>query len=341
MVSIIIPYHNEGKEFISQTLESIDFTCDITYEVIIVDDGSEVPLEISGIKVLRHERNLGVGQAFDTGVKEAKYDNLFLMGCDVRFVENKWGSLMLSEIENYPESLTCSTTVSLYMDRPEVTFEFSRQLYKYNGATILFLHGHSDTPDRPDNFHSILNAQWLPREYIKLMPPTIDEGDPFAQFLKESCNIEYSRTHSYEVPCILGAFYGCRKSWYQYLDGFWGHKSWGTLEPYISLKSWLFGGSCRTAHIETGHIFKSDGTHKTPFADIAYNKLLVSWLLFNKCDRERLINWLPDHDYIIEAKKMIEGDLSDIFLKREEYRAKIIFSTRNLCKKFNLKFYED
>ena len=340
MTSIIIAYHNEGKEFILETLDSIYSTIDIDdYEIIIVDDCSDVPLELEKVKVIRHSENLGVGRAFDTGVAQAQGDNLFIMGCDVRFADNRWASKMNKEIEAYPKSFTCTSVVSLYLDKPEITFEYSRKLYVYNGATILFLHGHSDNPDMPDKFHSILNAQWLPREYIKLMPPDVlSQGDPFKEFLKEQCNIEYSRSQSYEIPCILGAFYGVKKEWYKYVDGFWGHRQWGTLEPYISLKSWLFGGSCRTCHIETGHLFKSDGTHNTDFVNIAYNKLMVAALLFNYEDNCRLIDWLPKHDYITKAMEKIIENRDILEQKQHEYREKTVFPVSELVKKFNLKF---
>ena len=321
-LSIIMPYHNEGKEFIQQTIDSIKETIDVSYEIIVIDDFSDEPLEMDSVEVIRHKENMGVGAAFDTGVRAARSGNIFLMGCDVRFVKNQWASKMVDDIKKHPDSLICTSVISLWAHEPEVTFEMSRKLYKYNGATILLQHGHKDTPDQPTNFRNIINAQWLPREYLPLRRPgTVD------------------RTDSYEVACILGAAYGTTKKWYKYLDGFWGHKKWGTLEPYISLKCHLFGGKCLTApHIETAHIFKATGTHGTGYEFIAYNKLLVSWLLFSIPDRDRLISYLREYDYVKKAKDMIEDDMEVILKKREEYRKKMKLTIADVVTKFNLRF---
>ena len=321
-LSIIMPVHNEGIDFVSDTVKSIKDSIDISYEIIIIDDHSDIPVSIPDVRIVRHDSNKGVGAAFDTGIKFARSRNIFLMGCDVRFVKNQWASKIVAEIKKHPKSLICTSVVSLWSHEPHITFEQSRRLYKYNGATILLLHGHEDSPDQPDDFRSILNAQWMPREYLPLRRPGV--VDP---------------TECYEIPCILGAAYGVSKKWYKYIDGFWGHKKWGTLEPYISLKCHLFGGKCLTApHIETAHIFKSQGTHDTGFEFIAYNKLLVSWLLFSIPDKDRLIGNLKEHDFVLKAKQMIEDNMQDILRKRNEYKKKTVFGIYDIVKKFNLKF---
>ena len=71
-LSIIFPTHNEGSEFVRETINSIKLTIDIeNYEIIVIDDGSDKP--ISGIEIGNHVyckiQNQGVGAAFDTGMK--------------------------------------------------------------------------------------------------------------------------------------------------------------------------------------------------------------------------------------------------------------------------------
>jgi hypothetical protein len=142
------------------------------------------------------------------------------------------------------------------------------------------------------------------------------------------------------VPFILGAAYGVKKTWYNYIDGFWGHRRWGTLEPYISLKSWLFGGSCMTApHIETGHIFNdTQGRHGTGFEYLAYNSMLVAWLLFGQEDREWLIRHLKNSDFVLKGKEMIKSNLNEICEKRFEYRNKREMTIEEFINKFNINF---
>lgn len=325
-LSIIIPTHNEGIDFVSETVRNIKDTIDVPYEIIIIDDYCDKPIKIPGVKVVRHLSNKGVGAAFDTGVALAKYNSLFLMGCDIRFVKNQWASKMLTDIKEHPKSLICTSVVHLSAGTPDLTFEVSRQNFVYNGATILMAYGKEDW--------NILKAEWLPRE-SRLLKKGLDLSikmlSPYGVIPSES---------SYQVPCILGAAYGVSKQWYNYIDGFWGHRKWGSLEPYISLKSWLFGGDCLTApHIETGHIFNdTQGRHKTGFENLAYNSMLVAWLLFEKEDREWLIRHLQKHEWVVKAKEMIADKRFDIMVKHNEYKKKREMTVNEFITKFNIPF---
>ena len=314
-LSIIIPYHDEGLDFITTTINSIKETIDVDkYEIIIIDDFSSKPLsEIDNVKILRHNKNLGVGAAFDTGVKEAKSDNLFLMGSDIRFIPNNWASKIIEEIKNYPKAFTCTSCVALTTQNLNINER--RLINVANGATILMFHDQKTNPKKDKNFRGIIEAKWLP-------------------------NLKNRDIDSFEIPCILGAAYGVSKEWYNYIDGWWGHKKWGTLEPYISLKSWLFGGSCRTApRIEVGHIFKTRGTHGTNQDVLLYNKMLVATLLFD--DYERLIRFLGVNNDVIEARKLYNDNRKNILKKRKEYSQKITYNYLNYFKRFNIDYRLD
>jgi len=308
-ISIIIPYHNEGQDFIETTVRGIKETIDVEYEIIIVDDCSTAPCEeIEGVTLIRHEENTGVGTAFDTGVAASKYDNLFLMGSDIRFVPNNWASKMIREVDNHPKAFICTRCVGINKDNMDVESRLDRG---WNGATILFYHDHKSHPKKGLAFKNILEAKWLP-------------------FNKD-------RSKSYEIPCILGAAYGVKKEWYNYVDGWWGHRSWGTLEPYISLKSWLFGGSCRAAsHIDTAHIFKPTGTHGTKLHHLVYNKLLTANLLADDKNRDRLVDFLKTDEHMKRALDMYNKRVEEITAKREEYAKKIVMTIGDYAKKFDI-----
>jgi glycosyltransferase involved in cell wall biosynthesis len=326
-LTIIIPTHNEGREFVLETIKSIKSTIDVNYEIIVIDDYSDIPIQIKDIEVIRHKKNKGVGQAFDTGVKYAKSKNLFLIGCDIRFIQNNWASKMLKEINKYPKSLICTSVVHLSAAMPSLTFEMSRQNFVYNGATILMAYGKEDW--------NILKAEWLPRESRMLK-----KGIDLAIKNLSPYGVVPSNTECYEVPCILGAAYGVKRYWYNYINGFWGHRKWGSLEPYISLKSWLLGGSCLTApHIETAHIFnETQGRHGTGFENLAYNSMLVAWLLFSDEDRNWLIRHLKNHEWVLHAKEMISENLPSILKKRNEYLLKNKMTIKEFVTKFNIPF---
>ena len=74
MISIIIPYHNEPIGFIRAAINQVRETIDVSpHEIIIVDDGSVKPLLLQGENIIRHDINKGVGAAFDTGARAARY----------------------------------------------------------------------------------------------------------------------------------------------------------------------------------------------------------------------------------------------------------------------------
>jgi glycosyltransferase involved in cell wall biosynthesis len=315
-VSIVITYHNEGKEFLLQAIDSLETTIDIPdYEIIVVDDCSKEKITIDGVRVIRNLRNVGVGASFDIGISSAKYDNIFFMACDIRFDANGWASKMLGEIHKHPTSLICTAVVPLQAEMPEIDFQTAKKWMKidsHKGAEIVWFIGDDD------HVHQVIEARWYPREFLPLRAP--DYVTP---------------TECYEVECILGAFYGVRKEWYQHIDGFWGHKFWGKLEPLISLKSWMFGGSCLVApHIETAHIFKNAGNHDEHDKYVLFkthNALLLIQLLLPDSFIKKLIQWLPDRSYVVEALGLMP-DLAD---KRREYKRKTVFTFEEFLKKFN------
>jgi len=315
-LSIIIPYHEEGRSFILAGINGIKETVDVNYEIIVVDDCSSPPLEpIPGVRILRHEENLGVGQAFNTGVKEARSENLFLMGADVRFHPNQWASKILYEINTYPKAFTCTTCVGMN-EESEAGQDFAHRQNKSrkNGATILIFHDKKSHPKKDANFRGILEAQWLPL------------------YRGESLD-------SYEVPCILGAAYGVKKEWYLYVDPWVHHRTWGTLEPWVSLASWLFGGSCRTAPaVRTGHLFTRVMRHDIPEHHRTYNKLVAARYYFNDKNYGRLVSFLGENKLVRDAKQMLRPIYNDLLVKRREYEQKICVDIQDWCDRWKIDF---
>jgi len=316
MTSIVITQHEEDAAFVQECIDQIRATIDIKdYEIIIVDDCSAIPLvlgnEYNDIKIIRNRENVGVGQSFDAGVKIAKGEDLIIMACDIRFINNGWASRLLMEIQEHPRSIVCTGCVTLYQD--DAIFDDNTTKRIGYGATILMYHDNISNPSKQNGFRSIIDAKW------------------------EASKPE----ESYDIPCVLGAIYAVKKEWYNHLDGFWGHRQWGTLEPYLSLKSWLFGGSCRIVKtIKTGHIF-SRNIHNVSLVSVAYNKLLVATLLFDATDRGRLIQFLNDTNDVRRALRIFGDNIEGIEAKRSDVRSKIICSVDDFCDKFKIDMRKD
>ena len=145
----------------------------------------------------------------------------------------------------------------------------------------------------------------------------------------------------YPIPCVLGAFYGVRISWYRYIDGFRGHRYWGTLEPFISMKSWLAGGWCKIAtDIETGHLFKKSGSHYTRGSDLLYNKMAIAKILFSKSISDFMIRYLGDNQDVRVAKELIKFDKEKIDELHDRFQAVKHRDIHWYNERFPLKYYE-
>ena len=288
-ITLIIAEHNEGQQ-LNDTLDSILSTSNHDlYDIVVVSDGSTVPLNLEKYKdLVKHVKTKergGVGAAFDEGFSAVSTPNVITMGSDIRFLENGYIEKMLDILEDNRKSLVCTTNIGINAERMDIHHPKS---IRRHGARVLFFLKAEDLPKntrlfkpgdpRLPNYRNILEAKWISKQEGSL----------------------------YEIPCILGAFYGMSSEWYGHIKGYWGHRYWGTLEPYISLKSWFAGGDCKMAvDIEVAHIFKQRPSHVTHVHDLLYNKLFVSEALFPPKIARVFIDFLGMNEHINRAKRMV------------------------------------
>lgn len=89
LLSIVVPYYNTGK-YIAETLESIYQTTYTNVEVVVVNDGSDDPYSIDIITSLQskyqyrlvHQKNLGLPQARNTGLKNSNGEFIAFLDAD-------------------------------------------------------------------------------------------------------------------------------------------------------------------------------------------------------------------------------------------------------------------
>lgn len=239
MVSIVITYHNEGQPFIEECVAQVHKTCRLSaYEVIVVDDCSDVPLSPLPATIVRNPVNIGVGGSFDRGIEEARGDIIIMMGDDMRFLDNGWALKLVRDVEEHPNGIICTRCVGLR--REDMDIEKRKRTRPNGHGCNLLLHYKND----------ILCAQWAPKR-------------------KETI---------YKVPVVMGACYGFRKEWFKHIDGWNMYRGKGALEAFLSMKSWIFGGECLVDRtIATGHIYRDKDEHKRKLSDEYYNKLLMDY----------------------------------------------------------------
>lgn len=90
-VSVIIPIYNQKPEYFQEAVESVINQTVKPHEIIIVDDGSDIPIVSQIAKVIRNVKNMGIGYSRQRGVEEATGDYIaFLSSDDIwdeRFLE--------------------------------------------------------------------------------------------------------------------------------------------------------------------------------------------------------------------------------------------------------------
>lgn len=250
LISVIVPYHHDGDII----LDSVGRLLNIpNVEIIVVDDGSVIPVTplvaiTDNVRIIRHSRNLGVGAAFDRGVREARGETILLMGCDVMQPPDwKWHVERLAK--EHPKGIIAAACVGVTKDNDYKFVNPPRA-----GAEIR-LKQPAQARDRwfaERNYNDILVGAWL--------------DPPATEFQK--------------CGCLMGAAYVVNKRWYTHIGGFRGHRLWGGLEPMISIKSWLAGGYVGVdPSWVIGHVFERDPlSRRSGRLDFYYmNKLTIAY----------------------------------------------------------------
>ena len=289
-ISAIIPIHNENSELFEKVLINLTASLDEKIEVIVVNDGSTNPdgsfnpiaignLFGHDVKVVNNEEQWGVGYSFDRGAEIASGDIIALMGADVFPDKRSW----LTDVKNAikDNEIGCCASVGLNLgnydidDPKRVTRYGAKLFYKLTGQDYPLGFKQRDDPD----FRDILEGRWASKQ----------SDEP------------------YEISCLMGAFYWCKREFYGRIHGFdtvkgqrfIGHQGWGKLEPYLSLKARVYGGKCIVyPDIRVGHVFHKFGDDDPPRAireDLRfYNGLFIAHTMFEESFRDEIINF-PNH----------------------------------------------
>jgi len=318
-VSVIIPCHNDTdllSDVIVNLLETAD---DSNFEIIVVNDGSISDdgkfMRINsfyGAKVLNIPTQRGVGASFDAGVEACSGDIIVLMGSDV-FTDKGWLQKVREGVMSCSSRITCTACVGVTPSDRDIHRD-SRHVYY--GADLLIEMGFEDLPEARQE------------EYLHARVPKTTYTDLF----RAKWRPFQESTELYEIPCLLGAFYFTTKEFYQKIHGwdteagkrFCGHSLYGHLESMLSLKAWLYGGSCYIdPTIKTGHIFgrinkKTAKSHRALKPSHQFFNAL--WIAHTMCDaslRDKLINYLIPELNLNKAKTYIKRNYENVLKVRE------------------------
>ena len=286
-LTVIMPFLNESMEPIN-TINSIRETSkDI--EIIAIDDCSAKQFRPKiksekGLTCIRNKKRLGVGASRQLGVQLAKTENILIIDAHMRF-NNGWSEKMVDLLNENVRCIYCTTCLSLGYGNMDLKKAKSR----YYGATLQVFNKDAN-PDRPAR--DILEAKWIPKK----------------------------KDGTYEIPCVLGANYFFTKTWFNHIGGFNGLRLWGSSEPFLSMKSYLAGGSCQiTTDIEIGHQFRDRAPYTTLVSNLVYNKLFIMETLFPKELQNAVEPLMPNTRSFRKAKDEVKKAQEEIQKQRNYF----------------------
>jgi len=300
-VSVVIAYHNDVADLM-ETLDSLYDTMNIDpWEVIVVNDGGRNKLKEKRRNLIHIDNpiNLGVGRSFDIGVGVAQYDTIFISCADITHPNSDYVEKMYSSVQDNPKSLICTTTCSY--QNPHI---------RNYGADILFKITDDDLPKnspfRKNGEHrSILEGRWRTKT---------GEG-------------------TYPIPSLMGSFYGVTREWYEFVRGFELHYQWGSLEPYISLKSWMLGGSILiNTDIDVLHKSGRVGFAKKEEKAYVYNRMMIAFVVFGSYGIQ-FAEHLGQNSVVAEAADIYHNAMQDVSLLRAYIEEHSVMSPEELHKK--------
>lgn len=256
-LTLIIPFLNEGEEVENTVRSFIEFAGG-RVDVVVINDASydsypymERLRGIEGVMYVLNRKRLGVAGSRDKGVELCRTPYFLLLDAHMRAYDDRWVTEIPRLLRDNDRRILCCQTRVLKKDKDGRVVADERAEAAY-GARMTF---------RKD--------QLMPGiEWIK------EEREPGKE---------------YEViPCILGAGYGASKRYWKYIGGLKGLKEYGCDEQFLSLKTWLEGGTCTLLkEIVLGHIYRDGLPYGLADNSMVHNHLVISERLFPS--RERII----------------------------------------------------
>lgn len=239
-----ICFRNEGEE-VENTIRSIKYVSDV--QILLVDDCSNDGYNykhlarIYGCLYHRMEKQVGSVGTKDWAGRNCPTKYFVLLDGHMRFFNYDIFEELENRIKENPKQIISPRTY--YMGRKNGRLTNEDLLYKQK---------------EPASYNC----------YI-----TFDDDYAFDPKWTNK------RMENDDCSCVLGACYCTSKLWWNYIDGFNGLQGYGLEEPFISLKTWLFGGQCKTlAEYGTGHLYRDVNINHSNPNIIDANRFTIGYL---------------------------------------------------------------
>jgi glycosyltransferase involved in cell wall biosynthesis len=316
-LSVIMPFRNEGSEP-GRTIDSILETCGrCPVEIFAVNDGGGDRADFFSypeVKYLHPRERLGVDACRDLAIDAARFENILSIDAHMRFRNDQWLEKGLDAIDKNPHTIFCTTSVDIgsgNFDLEQTVLPRNHGLPYYTGASLKLFLTARDIPGRPESYRNIIEAMWAEERDGKIYP----------------------------VPCLMGSNYFFKKAWFQKLHGFKGLKTWGSSEPFLSLKSWLAGGGVKIIKdIEIGHLYRQKRPNIVPPEHIVYNKAVMAKILFDPALADELLGFLGDSPKVLKARELFTANGEEIEAERRYFESIRKLSPREIFEKLRIDY---
>jgi glycosyltransferase involved in cell wall biosynthesis len=245
LISYIITARNEPAEILDRTIDGLLQTTPRTGgEVIVVDDGSEVPVRVSHPEVMLHRNSApaGVSQSRRLGTLMASGGVFVWLDAHMTFASD-WLDRMLRHVES--GALLCSEF-----------WNYELTVCHCWGADFRWCSDRNYHEQRYPGF----GVQHRTTRPARPARPAGPDGDS-----------------AVDVPMVIGACYMMERGSYYRLGGFSPlFRVWGVDEQDISARAWIGGCGVKcVVGARVGHLSRSSFPYPVSYDHLEFNQLLM------------------------------------------------------------------
>lgn len=312
-LTYIIAFRNENYE-IERTLSSIRYMCKHS-NITIVDDDSDDGFnyqEIAnryGAKYVRLEKRNGSAGAKNYGGMHNDTKYFCFLDGHQRIYHKDLDLTMISYIQKYPKSIFA--TRSIYITRPTKYYinESDYKGLKKNHC------GNSYCCYITDKIGYEWDPKWTDKQ------------------------IDANNANITRVMCVLGAVYFMETEWFKYIKGLEGLTIYGLEESFMSIKTWLLGGTCYVLkNIGVGHLYRKKNSTPIDPSCVDANRLFLTHVFlddlkevarYDKNLKNRIKDRYSDALKYVKPKTSYVYELYDFLTKNRVMTVKELFERVN------------
>lgn len=302
-LSIILPCRNEDKLIIDTVYSVITNRTDVSYEVIVVDDGSidgccnslrtglRHTCDYYNVKIVTNQKPLGACKARNIGVLNSSSKSGYICFCDAHtFFEPNWLDKIMECLLNNNDTIVTAG----------IADSTNPNMCGY-GATL-------NMDEIKDHFHPL----WLSK------PNNITE-----------------------VPFSLGGCMAMSKQLFNNIGGFdEGFQTFGNEDVELSIRAWLFGYKIlATPFTKVNHVFRTKNPYPISQNNIDYNNLRIAINHFNRQRIEKILKQIKSRNNIEYVEQIMSNiSKSDVFEQRKKNLLIRKHDDNFFFNKFNINF---